>query len=167
MCLFWTQKLSAAISQKYLRAIHNNIHCSMWVSKGQRLVQLLCDQHSKHECFGRIRQGLLEAAVLRLESFPSPLRLHSECSLKPSHGIHSAIASEKVSSWSIVHLARIEDLLPLKDQRQIFRSKQHYSVACPWGFVIRHRCTAPACGLGLESCAFETHSRSGSKIDDV
>ena len=48
------------------RAVHDNIHCTMGMSKGQRFLQLLCDQHSKQECFGRIRQGLLEVAVLRV-----------------------------------------------------------------------------------------------------
>ena len=144
MCLFWIQRLSAATSQEHLRAINNNVHCSTWVSKDQRLVELFRHPDVEQECLWRIRQGLLEGAVLRPESFPHPLRLHSKCALKPSNTIDSAITTEKITSRTIIHLAGVEVLVTLKKQREILLLEQHYSIACPWWGFIRHRCCAPA-----------------------
>ena len=92
------------------RPINDNIHCAAWVLERQRLVEFFRHNDAEQERLRRIRQGLLERAVLRAQSFPSPLRLHSESSLKPSHGIDSAIAPKKVSSRAIIRSACIEDL---------------------------------------------------------
>ena len=133
------------------RAVNNYIHCATWMSKGQWLIQLLRHQHPKQERLWCIRQGLLEGAVLRAQSLPGPLRLHSECSLKPRHGIYSAVTSKKVPSMPIVQLAGIEDLLSLKEKRQIGWPKQHDSIARPRGFFVRHRCSAQACALEADN----------------